>query len=84
MMRLVQVQRYLRLQVYKVQQLYSIGPAHRCFMSLIGFYSWVRVFNAINSLDNALSLIVSTYCHAIRPELKVTMFELVVSAATFK
>jgi hypothetical protein len=45
-------------------------------------FSLARVFNAIDSLDNALTLIVSTYGQVIRPELKVTMFELVVSAAT--
>ena len=42
------------------------------------------MFNAMYSLDNALTLIVSTYGQAIRLELKVTMFELVVSAVTFK
>jgi len=42
------------------------------------------VFNAIDSLDHALTLIVSMYGQVIRPELKVPMFELVVSAGTIK
>jgi hypothetical protein len=84
MMRLVQVQRYLRPSSIQSTIIVFNRPSAPLLHVSDRLFSLARVFSAMDSLDNALNLIVSTYGQEIWPELQVTMFELVVSAATFK